>query len=145
MTGLYQFASRNKLKWNPQKRIYDAVGNDGKPIEAVKEAVDYPTGKVANIISMFERGIDGKEIAKKLRFGSYQHLADYMKSKGYMWDEGKQNYIKQTGMNNVRIGEHKSSQQDMAHYCEKNEMIELKEYINLLKMLKEKKENLMSY
>ena len=41
---------------------------------------------------MFERGMDGREIAKKLRFTSYKDMADFMKSKGYIWNEGKSNY-----------------------------------------------------
>lgn len=93
VTALYHFASRHKLKWNNEKNNYDATGNDGKPIEAVKTPEDKPTGKVANIIAMFEQGMSGKEIAKKLKFPSHQALADYMKSNGYRWNDHKQNYM----------------------------------------------------
>ena len=92
---LYRYASSHDLKWSHEKKNYEATGNNGKPIEAVKPPEDNPTGKEANIISMLERGIDGREIAKKLRFATYQAMADYMKNRGYVWSEFKNNYVKQ--------------------------------------------------
>lgn len=92
---LYRYASSHNLKWNPEKKNYDAIGNNGKPIEAVKPIADNPTGKEANVISMLGRGIDGREIAKRLRFATYQAMADYMKNRGYVWSEFKNNYVKE--------------------------------------------------
>lgn len=93
--GLYKFAARHKLVWNHEKKNYEATGNDGKPIEAVKPPIDNPTGRVASVISMFDKGMDGREIARKLRFGGHQAMADFMKSKGYVWKDSIQNYEKQ--------------------------------------------------
>ncbi len=42
VTGLYHFASRHKLVWNADKKNYDATGNDGNPIEAVKTPDNVP-------------------------------------------------------------------------------------------------------
>ncbi len=93
---LYRFASKNSLKWNYDKKNYDAIGNDGRPIEAIKTPIDNPNGKESRIIQMFKDRMDGREIAKKLRFINYQALADHMQSKGYIWSNSKKNYIKES-------------------------------------------------
>ena len=73
VTSLYAFARRHELEWN--KGFYIIKG--GKTEEVIEEAP--ATGKIGSIISMFSKGTDGKEIAKSLRFSSYQEMADYMK------------------------------------------------------------------
>jgi hypothetical protein len=138
VTGLYHFASRHKLVWNADKKNYDATGNDGNPIEAVKPPINVPTGKAANIISMFERGMDGREIAKKLRFTSYKDMADFMKSKGYIWDEGKQNYFLQP----QEVENIKETSPAIKILSEQNCCNSFDKYSGLLKMLEENKEQL---
>ncbi|NJD04653.1 MAG: hypothetical protein FIA99_19110 [Ruminiclostridium sp.] len=89
--GLTKFAHNQGFEWNYEKGLYAVKGTKQDIPDVIEET---PTGRVASIISMFEQKMDGKEIAKSLRFGSYQEMADYLKSKGYTWDNAKQNYIK---------------------------------------------------
>lgn len=91
--NLYVFMRRRGYVWNGNKGLYVVKGEkqEEEPQEVIE---DIPTGKVGSIISMFAKKMDGKEIAKSLKFGSYQEMADYMKSKGYLWDNSKQNYTK---------------------------------------------------
>jgi thermostable 8-oxoguanine DNA glycosylase len=91
--NLYTFMRRRGYVWNGNKGLYAVKGE--KQEEEQQEVIeDIPSGKVASIVSMFAKKIDGKEIAKSLRFSNYQEMADYMKSKGYLWDNSKQNYAK---------------------------------------------------
>jgi hypothetical protein len=144
VTALYHFASRNKLKWNTKKKNYDAIGNDGKPIEAVKSVTDYPTGKVANIISMFERGMDGREIAKRLRFNSYQEMAEYMRLKGYVWNDSKGNYgiqpqVMEQGSKNISDYEDRNIRQKV----DEEDSFKSTEYRDLFEMLLVNKDRLV--
>lgn len=49
--------------------------------------------KSESIISLISRGMDVREVAKKKRFKDMQEMADYMKSKGYIWSSSEKNYI----------------------------------------------------
>ena len=89
--NLYTFMRRRGLVWNTNKGLYVVKGAKEEPEEVVEEK---PSGKVGSIISMFDKKIDGKEIAKSLRFSSYQEMADYMRSKDYLWDNKRGNYKK---------------------------------------------------
>lgn len=148
VTGLYHFAARHKLKWNKEKSNYDATGNDGKPIEAVKPPVDTPTGKAASVITMFERGMDGREIAKKLKYKSYQAMADDMKTKGYVWSEHKKNYVKK-GQEIAAEPEKaaKETKQQIAKQQPKTENEDSRQasgkYTEILDMLLEKRDRLI--
>jgi hypothetical protein len=44
------------------------------------------------IVAMFRQKLDAKEIAKRLHFDDHRHMADYMKSRGYIWNSKKKNY-----------------------------------------------------
>ena len=98
-----------------------------------------PTGKVATIISMFEKGLDAKEIAKTLRFSSNQEMADYMKSKDYLWDNQRKNYKKI-----IVVGEVEPNI-DKKHGAEKKASISdsINEYEDILKLLSENKSKLV--
>lgn len=54
--------------------------------------------KAATVVKMFDRGdADAKSIAGQLGFADHRELAGYMKGKGYAWDAGRINYVKQAG------------------------------------------------
>lgn len=89
--NLYTFMRRRGMVWSANKRLFVVKGEKEEEPEVTEEK---PAGKVGSIISMFEKKMDGKDIAKNLRFSSAQDMADYMKSKGYAWDNKKRNYKK---------------------------------------------------
>lgn len=91
--GLYKLMERNNMRWNPEKGNYEPVVIEGGAAVTDDSSAVIPTGKEGSVISMFKRGMDGRDIAKQLRFRDYQAMADFMKVKGYIWDESKNNYI----------------------------------------------------
>jgi ribosomal protein S8 len=141
--GLYKFVSNHNLNWNEEKGNYEAMGNDGLPIQAVKPAIENPTGKVSSIISMFNNGMDAREITKKLKFHSQQSMADYMKTNGYIWNCENGNYEKfaQEIKEAMNV---KNKEKTELHITEG--VISEKElsepYVDLLKLLYENKDKL---
>ena len=92
--NLYVFMRRQGLEWDSKKNLYVIKGS--REAETAALYTDIPSGKVGSVLSMLDKGFDGKEIAQRLGFGSYQEMADYMRGKGYAWDNKRQNYIKKT-------------------------------------------------
>jgi hypothetical protein len=92
--GLYNFTKRHNYNWNANKGLYVLKGEKQEYTKVIEETETLPS-KIASIITMFDKKIDGKEIAKNLKFASYQDMADYMKSKGFVWDNSNRNYIKE--------------------------------------------------
>lgn len=89
--NLYTFMRRRGMVWNANKGLFVIKGEKEEVPAALEEK---PSGKIGSIIAMFDKKMDGKEIAKSLRFSSYNEMADYMKSKGYVWDNKQGNYKK---------------------------------------------------
>jgi hypothetical protein len=93
VTGLYHYASRHKLRWNDKTKNYDAEGN-GEVIDGAPKNEELPTGRTAGVIAMFKQNSTSSEIVKRYRFDSTAHMAEYMKSKGYIWDDDEGNYVR---------------------------------------------------
>ncbi|MFZ5968238.1 MAG: hypothetical protein ACOYVK_13825 [Bacillota bacterium] len=139
--NLYVFMRRKGYVWNSNKGLYVVKGE--KQEEASQEVMeDTPTGKIGSIILMFAKKMDGKEIAKSLKFSSYQEMADYMKSKGYQWDSKKGNYIKtvvEVKAEPVKE-EHPQAEQTTEEQAYNKSIME--EYGDILKLLKANKDKL---
>lgn len=63
-----------------------------KAVEAIPQAKEN-ISKAESILSLISRGIDIREVARKKRFRNVQEMADYMKSKGYIWSSSEKNYV----------------------------------------------------
>lgn len=146
VSNLYTFMRRRGMGWNAKKGLFIVKGEKAEEPEAIEEK---PSGKVGSIISMFEKKMDGREIANSLRFGSYQEMADYMKSKGYVWDNKKHNYIRvvvEVEAEQInKNSEHKehSSQIDTSNHS--NTAIQcncMDKYADILKLLDAKKDRI---
>lgn len=87
---------REGYTWDKQKQNY-LLKETKLSKEDVKTAV-VRTGKVSQIIRLFEKGYDAKGVAAKLFFPSHHALAEYMKQKKYHWDQEEKNYIPMTGI-----------------------------------------------
>ncbi|MEK4023647.1 hypothetical protein [Sporosarcina sp. FSL W7-1283] len=97
----YEYSDYRSLDTFMRRRGYSwdkAIGNYVKRevITEVIEKVEVHSGKVKQIIDLFESGMDAKEVAKQLYFPSHGALADYMTSKGYVWSGS--NYERETGI-----------------------------------------------
>lgn len=55
------------------------------------------SGKVMQVIELFKQGLDAKKVAEQMFFSSHYSLADYMKQKGYGWNQEKKNYVWEMG------------------------------------------------
>lgn len=135
--SLYVFMKRRGLEWNTKKGLYVVKGEKDEAEETVE---DIPTGKVASVISLFDKKMDGKDIARKLRFGSFQEMADYMRSKGYIWDSQKGNYKRAEIVVEAECVKVEQPQQSAQTQARDNAFIE--EYGDVLKLLKANKDKL---
>jgi len=87
------FMRRNNYTYNSKIKNYVSSDKKIKENKQIYEQTNTPT-KVLSIIKLFEKeDADPKAIAKLMRFSSYNEMAAYMKSKGYIWSNEKSNYI----------------------------------------------------
>jgi hypothetical protein len=138
--NLYVFMRRHGMVWNSKKALFLVKGE--KQEEQQEILSENPTGKVARIMSMFSKNMDGKEIANSLRFSSYQEMADYMRSKGYLWDNAKQNYLKTVEKVEKELREMQQEQIKMPPITI-NQQNNIEQYSDILKLLAENKNKLL--
>lgn len=138
VTGLYHFAARHKLIWNDKTKNYDAEGN-GEIIDGAPKSEELPTGRTAGIIAMFKIRAIPSEIIKRYRFDSVSQMAEYMKSKGYTWDDDIENYVLRNAEASQR--EQKSEITDLLAFLNDNKQ----RLIGLLKQTEMPSETLPRY
>lgn len=88
------FMRRNGYVWNRDKQVYELKGV--KPVEKAED-VSPGTKKVRQILKLFEEGKDPRDVAKEVGFKNHLVLAEYMKDKGYLWNQKAQRYEQQVG------------------------------------------------
>jgi hypothetical protein len=137
--GLNAFVSRYGHKWDDKRNIY--IVKDEKQEEPEEDIQDSSPDKVRRIISMLSEKIDGKEIAKILKFRNHQDMADYMKSLGYIWDCNKNNYIKAVMIKEKTVESQKKIK-DNAPSCTEGKCDCMSKYGDILKLLDENKNKL---
>ncbi len=92
--GLHNYMVRHNFTWNGDVGNY--VNSDDKMTIAkvIRMKESMTETKISSIISEFQNGMPSKEVAKKFNFDNVRDLADYMRIKGYFWDNTKKNYKK---------------------------------------------------
>ncbi len=85
---LDMYMRRHGYVWDGDKQTYVSKLSNGNKEEYISSS-----SKVDKILHLFKAGIDPKEIAMRVGMRDHLAMADYMKSKGYMWSTKKQNYI----------------------------------------------------
>lgn len=85
---LDMYMRRRGYKWDSYKQIY-VLKSDSNTTSVHSSS----TSKVQRILSLFEAGIDPKEVAKRVGLKDHRTMAMYMKSKGYIWSSENHNYI----------------------------------------------------
>ncbi|QGU95846.1 hypothetical protein GOM49_12730 [Clostridium bovifaecis] len=85
---LDMYMRRRGYVWDSMKQNYVE-----KPLEVFESDSGFTASKVDKIISLFNTGLDPREIAKRVGMKDHRTMAMYMKDKGYVWSSEKQNYI----------------------------------------------------
>jgi len=132
-SSLYRFASRNGLTWNEEVGNY--ISEDYINIDAIKNNCNSPKEKPANIIRMFKKGVDGREIAKLFRYRNMQEMANYMRQQGYHWNDEQENYVFKP-----QVVEFKPSTEPIKEESQG----EMSDFFKLLNSNKDKLKNLLS-
>lgn len=88
--SLDMYMRRRGYTWSSELQNYILKKNKIDSGKIKKANVHF--GKVSQVIELFEQGHDAKTVAKKLLFSNHRSLAEYMKQKGYEWDNERRNY-----------------------------------------------------
>lgn len=105
---LDMYMRRRGYVWDSLKQNYVE-----KPLEVFESDAGFVASKVDKIISLFNSGLDPREIAKRVGMKDHRTMAMYMKDKGYVWSSEKQNYILLRGELIDDIEEKNSSQDNV--------------------------------
>jgi hypothetical protein len=93
--GLHNYMIRHNFTWNSEIGNY-VNSNDKMTIAKVIRMKDsLSETKISSILSEFQSGMSSREVAKRFNFESARDMADYMRIKGYFWDNSIKNYKKQ--------------------------------------------------
>lgn len=86
---LDMYMRRRGYFWDSERQTYIKKTNPN-----INTNYEYSNfGKVEKIISLFDTGLEPLDIAKKVGMADHRAMAEYMKSKGYIWSHEKHNYI----------------------------------------------------
>lgn len=104
---LDMYMRRRGYAWDNLKQNYVL-----KPSETPRFEMPSTTSKVDKIISLFESGLDPREIAKKVGMKDHRTMAMYMKDKGYIWSTEVQNYVLLKGEQKPYVMDSENSQEN---------------------------------
>lgn len=96
--SLDMYMRRRGYTWDSELQNY--IIKESKVKSNQFKNTEVQSGKVAEIISFFNQGLDAKRVAEQTFFPSHHSLADYMKQKGYEWDHETKNYVRKVGVKN---------------------------------------------
>lgn len=144
---LDMYMRRRGYFWDSQKQTYmkkaDSITN-----------ISYESpnfGKVEQIISLFNTGLEPLDIAKKAGMADHRAMALYMKSKGYIWSHEKHNYIllkgelpaeKDIDSNETLEESHCHKHSTQIENSPQNEIEKLELLLPMLEMINKNKEKL---
>ncbi|WP_238882320.1 hypothetical protein [Clostridium sp. YIM B02551] len=93
--GLQAYMKRYQYTWNDSIQNYQKLSEYEKQVKTeriLREYEDEASSKPARIISMFSKKLEARDIAKKQGFENHKTMASYMKARGYIWNNEKTNY-----------------------------------------------------
>lgn len=86
------YMRRRGYIWSSERQLYilkdNNINNNGQI---------FSNSRVHKIIDLFSKGMDPNEIAKLVSMKDHRAIAEYMKSKGYIWSTQLQNYALKKG------------------------------------------------
>lgn len=109
------YMRRRGYIWDSDKQIYVKKSENFS-----KDDFNPATSKCEKIISMFSSGMEPMEVAKKMGMKDHKVMANYMSSKGYVWNSDKQNYVFQKGIKSTT-----EKEEDSETYLNFNEITNL--------------------
>ncbi|WPC42246.1 hypothetical protein [Clostridium sp. JS66] len=112
---LDMYMRRRGYFWDSEKQTYIKKANSNTNISYESPS----SGKTEKIISLFSAGLEPLDIAKKVGMADHRSMAEYMKSKGYIWSHEKHNYILLKG---------ELPTEDSIHFKENIEQCDYNEY-----------------
>lgn len=144
---LDMYMRRRGYFWDSEKQTYVKKTNSNINISYESPS----SGKTEKIISLFNAGFEPLDIAKKVGMADHRAMAEYMKSKGYVWSPEKHNYILFKGefssedpiqfkdnLENCDYNEYSSEIEDLPH----DELQKLETLLPMLEMINKNKEKL---
>ena len=118
--GLHNYMVRHNFIWNNEVGNYINPDDNTTITKVIRMKESMPGAKITSIISEFQNGLSSREIAKRFNFESARDMANYMRIKGYFWDNKIKNYKTQLDetidimmeVNDVEINNDEKKQQD---------------------------------
>jgi hypothetical protein len=144
--ALDRFMQKKNYEWNKIVNSYVPIsgGSDSRNV------VNYPVGRVATIFTLMKKGMDLKEIATQLKFDTHHTMAEYMLSKGYVWDEMEKNYgfrgnqDEEAEEESSSVNNEDESAQDKRKKAKEELASNMESYLPLLSFLKQHEETLQA-
>lgn len=140
------YMRRNGMRWNGTFNKYI----DEEELQMATEPnnladTDVPA-KIAKIITLYDDiNADPKQIAKQTGFGDHIQMANYMSSKGYLWSNEVNNYVKAADPNREIVSCESNSTGLKSEKLDDNRFTgtELDRYIRLMDTLVKHEDRLM--
>lgn len=139
------YMRRRYFDWDSEQQTYVP-----KKVEVKEILTD--TSRASKVVLLLSKGdVDIRMTAQRLGFKDHHDLASYMNSKGYSWDAEQGNYMKVTDKGNDEptvsreniLEELHQDVQESPELINTNHYNELKQYLPLLQMLSQHKEELL--
>ena len=125
------YMRRRHFRWNPDKQRYEpmatVLGEDWLESGA--------KGKVKEILSQLDSGLDPRTVAQNTGFRDHRALAEYMKKRGYVWEPDRKTYTPQRGAVPVDHDENKKPEDASIKRLSPSDRLTFEDCEPLLKML----------
>lgn len=133
------YMRRRNFTWHSQKQTYVPK------LEPIEYDLMADSSKAGHAISLLSKeGADARTVAERLGFQDHRELAHYMNVKGYVWDNGQNNYVQKVGEDTVDEPEEPiSAPIQRKEVTKKAQEQGLEQYLPLLEMLEKHKERLL--
>jgi len=93
--GMQAYMKRHGYLWNDEIMNYQNIYGDKeeqKNTNSARNIRPIATQKVASVMAWLSKGMDTREVAKMLKFENHKEMEEYMRSKGYCWNQEERNY-----------------------------------------------------
>lgn len=143
------YMRRKGFVWDQNRQNYTPAATNS--VSLPKGSTSTAPPKVFVVMSLFEDGeTDPRSVAKRVGFKDHREMAEYMRSKGYVWSTGDNNYVEFAGEivggsmdeNSSKLREGKVFSLPTAN-AGSSEVMDLADYLPLLELLERNKEQLI--
>lgn len=114
------YMRRKNFVWDKDLQSY--VPRVNKETQNQETPLSIDESRASQVVARIQRGENVREIAEKLGFTDHRELASYMKTKGYVWNLEKKNYIIENIADDIVSNEGKVEKEQV----EVNQSVEVK-------------------